>query len=200
MSRFADCEESDGSDYADEDEEELVEGEGEDFGELEAGDGDNDEPRVVSLFDNAKTFATVGEALLFDGELGFGVAAWTGLGGMYDRIRVVNYIRSNVKSGTGPWTREPRATLAEMIEEVRNSEGLLPRKELWESEEFLMPVLYDDLYLTWCDDEHFEHDGDDGQYEDQFVVAVDDEAIVKEMTHMREELLERNHVELDELK
>ena len=188
MSRFADADapEEDPLDSEEEREEEE-----EDFGALE--DEENVESRVASLFEPSRLFESVEEALAHDAALGWKTEAFRALPGAYDRIRVVNFIRSRVAAGRGPWTGEQR-TPDELLQEVRENAGL-PPKELWDSEDFLRPVLFDDLYLTWCDDEHLQ---DEEEYDGNVLADVQDEEIVREMTHLRGELLEHK-VDIQEL-
>lgn len=209
MSRFADAEGEDdgpldGEEERDEREEDEEDESGEgaaDFGEWESeGSGGEGSGGVVSLFEPSVVMGSVEEALSFDGGLGFDVKAFKSLGAVFDRIRVVNYIRKMVACQTGPWSGQENQTREQLLAEVRNSSGL-PDEARWASEEYLTPVIFEDLYLTWADDDHFDEDGPHAHaLEEKFMMGVDDDAIVKEMSHLREDLLTNNHVDLTDLK
>ena len=175
-------------DVDDDEEEEDVGGDFGEWSEEEAGD----EVKVASLFEPDRVFGSVEEALTHDAALGLDAEAFKALS-VYDRIKLVNYVRTQVKEVVGPWSQSAMDGPEQLLVEVKQSSGL-PDGSLWEADTYLMPVLREDLYLTWADDEHFEEDeAGQHQLEDQIVNDARD----KELEHELEELREK--VNLDEL-
>ena len=199
MSQFEDAESSDEAHGAVAEPEEPEEDEEEEeAGEFDDWDEEQEAALTASLLEPDRKFESVEAAMAHDASLGFDVEAFKQMGAVYDRIRLINYVRRQVADGKSPWSGADVASKEKLLEEARASEGL-PAADKWQSDDYLQPVLLEDLYMTWADEEHFEED-DEGQHqnEDKYQPA-DEEALVQELESTSTALAERA-VDLEELR
>ncbi len=162
--QFRDADEDDRK-YDDEEEEEE-----EDEEEL-IGEDDWEEAaeECFSLFDSARSFPCVEDAMKHDCGLGLDLAAFSSLS-VYDRIKVVNWIRTTKKA-----------------------DFALHKKE-WDQETFLKPVLQEDPYLTWSPEFNgSEQPEQDGREE------IIDERLKRELLETQE-ALEKQGLTIDDLR
>ena len=129
---------------------------------IEDWDEDLEGQSTKSLFCE-KMLDSAAQAVDFDEKnFGFDLKAVKGL---YNRIKMINFVRKCVRDGKCPFNPSESLDTAKL---KKSYCGMLPDESLWKSgDEFLQPVLEDDPLLSWgCDEDDAEFDEAQDQDED----------------------------------